>query len=219
MGYAARPGHDAQWSGVGTAHAAYLGDAAKGPSMNDNFLTMTGNVTADPVIRDGNSGPFATFRMASTPRRFDARSQMWVDGPTTFVSVIAFNALAANIGASINKGDPVVVHGRMRLTTWGDQERPVTSLEIQATTVGHNLAFGQAKFARVARVTGVLDPLSDPAVEAQRRALAAADAAAELDGPEFAVPSTTEPTETDAWTPFEATSDPETDDFLVRQAG
>lgn len=141
--------------------------------MNDSYLTVSGNVTADPILRTGSAGQqFVTFRVASTPRRFDGRTRQWVDGETTYLSVIAFNALAANVAASICRGQPVIVHGRVRARTWASETRQVTSLELQATSVGHNLVFGESRFEKVGREpVEPVDRLADPLVQGDLRAL------------------------------------------------
>lgn len=91
--------------------------------MNESYVTVIGNLTADLVLRTTKNGkPFATFRMASTPRRWDGREQAYVDGGTNFVSVVTFNALAANVVASLAKGQPAIVYGRLRVNTWSTAE-------------------------------------------------------------------------------------------------
>ena len=105
--------------------------------MNESYVTVIGNLTADPVLRTTKNGkPFATFRMASTPRRWDGREQAYVDGGTNFVSVVTFNALAANVVASLAKGQPAIVYGRLRVNTWSTAEgKNSTSVEIPPGTV------------------------------------------------------------------------------------
>ncbi|MBK8733436.1 MAG: single-stranded DNA-binding protein [Actinomycetales bacterium] len=40
--------------------------------MNGGYVTVVGNVTAEPVLRETKNGrPFATFQVASTARRYD----------------------------------------------------------------------------------------------------------------------------------------------------
>lgn len=156
---------------VGAAHAAYR--IGEGTEMNDSYMTVSGNVTADPILRTGTSGQqYVTFRLASTQRRFDARSRTWVDGETTYLSVIAFNALAVNIANSVSRGEPVLVQGRVRARTWGDEARQITSLELLASTVGHSLLFGVSRFTRQRREqTEPFDRLADPAVQGDLQAL------------------------------------------------
>jgi single-strand DNA-binding protein len=118
--------------------------------MYESYVTIVGNLTADPILRHTKDGrPFATFRVASTPRRWDGRSGGFVDGGTNFVSVAAFNALAANVVASCTKGQPVLVYGRLRINSWTTPEgRTASSVEIDAYHVGHDLSWGQAAFTK-----------------------------------------------------------------------
>ncbi len=60
--------------------------------------------------------------------------------------------LAKNVLASIKKGDPVVVVGRLRTSRWEDAEKGAQSrLTIEAIAVGHDLSGGVATFQRIAR--------------------------------------------------------------------
>ena len=227
---------------AGTAHAAYR--IGEGTEMNDSYMTVSGNVTADPILRTGTSGQqYVTFRLASTQRRFDARSRTWVDGETTYLSVIAFNALAVNIANSVTRGEPVLVQGRVRARTWGDEARQITSLELLASTVGHSLLFGVSRFTRQRREqTEPFDRMADPAVQGDLQALGEqtprpgelavvddADAPQAPEAPSTAAAQDAEGAdasrsedsagaETEAtWAAY--TGDPETDDYLVRRAG
>ncbi len=136
--------------------------------MNESYVTVIGNLTADPVLRTTKNGkPFATFRMASTPRRWDGREQAYVDGGTNFVSVVTFNALAANVVASLAKGQPAIVYGRLRVNTWSTAEgKNSTSVEIDAYHVGHDLTRGQSHFTKAARAQfDTTDRLASPEIQ------------------------------------------------------
>ncbi len=136
--------------------------------MNESYVTVIGNLTADPVLRTTKNGkPFATFRRASTPRRWDGREQAYVDGGTNFVSVVTFNALAANVVASLAKGQPAIVYGRLRVNTWSTAEgKNSTSVEIDAYHVGHDLTRGQSHFTKAARAQfDTTDRLASPEIQ------------------------------------------------------
>ncbi|MEO9153952.1 MAG: single-stranded DNA-binding protein [Lapillicoccus sp.] len=137
--------------------------------MNESYVTIVGNVVGDPQGRSTKAGkPFASFRVASTVRRWDAEQRRFVDGSTNFVSVVGFNALGGNIMSSLHKGDPVVVYGRLRVNQWvGSDGKNMTSVEIDAHGVGHDLTRGQSLFTRTERVQyDTNDRLADPAVQA-----------------------------------------------------
>ena len=57
---------------------------------------------------------------------------------------------AENVADSLAKGQPVVVHGRLRENRYEVDGQPRTSLEIDASTVGHDLSRGVARFRKVA---------------------------------------------------------------------
>lgn len=121
--------------------------------MNETFVTMSGYVVADPSSRmTRNDVPFATFRLASTPRRVDTRTGEYVNAGTSFVNVTAFRSLGVNVATCVRKGHPVVVHGRMRVNQWtGADGRSGTTVEIDALTVGFDMSKGASSFVRALR--------------------------------------------------------------------
>lgn len=117
--------------------------------MNETQVTMIGNAVEDPVMRFSRNGdPYVTLRLASTVRRRDQSGQ-YVDAGTNFVTVLAFRQLATNVTHSVRKGQPLVVNGRLRVNQWRSGERSGTSVEIDATSIGHDLSRGVASFNRV----------------------------------------------------------------------
>ncbi|QCU78298.1 single-stranded DNA-binding protein [Citricoccus sp. SGAir0253] len=112
-------------------------------------ITVRGFVATDPQTRVVQGGlSVGNFRLAATDRRFDRESNSWVDGRTNWFTVNMFRALALNAGASLEKGQPVVVTGRLRVRPWESGERSGTAVEIEAESIGHDLALGTADFSR-----------------------------------------------------------------------
>lgn len=148
--------------------------------MNESFVTVVGNVVADPIARPTKTGkPFASFRVASTTRRWDPEQRAFVDGSTNFVNVVAFNALGANVVASLEKGHPVIVYGRLRVNQWvTERGENRTSVEVDAYSVGHDLNRGQTTIARPERVQyDPNDRLADLNIQDAMEQQDAADAA------------------------------------------
>ncbi|PBC77391.1 single-strand DNA-binding protein [Streptomyces sp. TLI_235] len=115
--------------------------------MNETLVTIVGNVASTVTYAQTPAGvPVANFRMATTERRFDRGAGDWVDGETSWVTVVAWRWLATNLVSSVNKGDPVVVSGRLRVREWGEEDRRRTAVEIDARSVGHDLARGTSAF-------------------------------------------------------------------------
>lgn len=122
--------------------------------MNDTYVTIAGNAVEDPVRRTTSGGdPFVHFRLASTPRRRTASGD-YVDGDTSFVDVHAFRGLARNAAVSIAKGQPLVVHGRLRVREWTSGESRGTNVEIEAAHIGHDLRWGSAAFTKATPEVG-----------------------------------------------------------------
>ncbi len=59
-----------------------------------------------------------------------------------------WNRLARHVAASLQSGDPVVVHGRLVADVWERDGKPQTSWEVVATSVGHDLAHGTTAFTK-----------------------------------------------------------------------
>lgn len=131
--------------------------------------------TAKEVVGDGV--PFTSFRMATTPRYYDSRQGAWTDGHTEWITVKAFRDAAFNVAASIHKGEPVLVQGRLQTEEWVGKDGPRSGLVLDANAVGHDVTRGTAKFARRVNVSpggaggdrsdgeaeGVEDPWTVPA--------------------------------------------------------
>lgn len=126
--------------------------------MQEGTVTVVGTAVSETKHHTTAEGHHvARFRIAVQPRRFDRASGKWVDQPSSFMSVVSWRALADNVGASINKGDPVVVSGRLRVREWESNGRQGTDVEIDATAIGHDLTRGTATFERARRS---VDPAS-----------------------------------------------------------
>lgn len=119
--------------------------------MNDTYITLTGWVGSEVSLREVTGGAtVATFRVASTSRRF--RNNEWSDGNTTWYQVKAWRRLADHVAASVNRGEPVVVHGRLEADVWKKEDGSVsTQLVVTATSVGHDLSHGTGAFTKQGR--------------------------------------------------------------------
>jgi single-strand DNA-binding protein len=119
--------------------------------MNEAFVTFQGWVGNEVVHRDTPQGNVANFRVGSTPR-IRKRTGEWVDGPTSWFSVTCWRAFADNVRTSVRKGEPVLVHGRLRTDVWEreDGQSSVTYV-VDATYVGHDLSRGTAAFVKSVR--------------------------------------------------------------------
>jgi single-strand DNA-binding protein len=119
--------------------------------MNEAFVTFQGWVGNDVVHRETAQGNVANLRVGTTPR-IRKRNGDWVDGPTSWFSVTCWRTLADHVRDSVRKGDPVLVHGRLRTDVWEreDGQSSVTYV-VEATHLGHDLTRGTAVFVKAVR--------------------------------------------------------------------
>jgi single-strand DNA-binding protein len=142
--------------------------------MNETFVTVVGNLVDDPKLRTIEAGQdVAGFRIASTSRRFDRDSQSWIDSGQLFLAVSCWRALAGNAAASLRKGDPVVVTGKLTTRTYEKDGQTRSVCELEALAIGPDLARGTAVFRRSPR------PAEDTGSEAAAASAASAASADE----------------------------------------
>jgi len=117
--------------------------------MNATAITVVGNVVDEVVLRPTTSGlSRVSFRVASTQRRKDRDTGKWVDGNKLFVSVTFWREFAENVAASLRKGDPVVVCGRIFSRQYVKDETSHIIYEIEPESIGHDLNRGTAEFTK-----------------------------------------------------------------------
>ncbi|MCB5170296.1 single-stranded DNA-binding protein [Streptomyces bambusae] len=133
--------------------------------MNETLVTLVGHAATRVDFRETPTGPVARFRIAVRARYLDRQKQAWADGPTSFYTVWAKRALACNLAGSVSVGEPLVVHGRLRVRDEEAAEgRRRVSAEVDAVTVGHDLTRGTAAFRRMPRGDGTLTEAQKAAV-------------------------------------------------------
>ena len=121
---------------------------AYGANMTDN-ISITGLVATNPrniVTSEGLA--ISSFRVASAQRRFDRSAERWIDVDTNWYTITAFRQLGVNCAGSIEKGDRVIVTGRLRIREWENGERTGTTIDIEADAIGHDLSWGTTRFSR-----------------------------------------------------------------------
>src|SRR3954469_1158403 len=119
--------------------------------MFDTYVTAIGTVLHQPEKRvtTRSNAIVATFKVATHPRRYDPKSEQWVDAPSLRIRVNCWRRLAEHVATSVNVGDSVVVYGRISTREWKtEQGETRLSYEMDADNVGHDLSRGTATFIR-----------------------------------------------------------------------
>lgn len=126
-------------------------------------ITVTGIVATQPRhIVTGEGLAITSFRLASAQRVYDREAGEFIERDTNWFTVTAFRTLAVNAADSIGKGDRIIVAGSLRIRDWMSGERAGTTVEVEADSIGHDLAWGTTRFQRAAVAAAVA-----PEVEAQ----------------------------------------------------
>jgi single-strand DNA-binding protein len=122
-------------------------------------LTVVGWIGTEVRIHHESDGgvPFTTFRLGSTRRWFDKQAGVWKDAQTEWFNVKVWRTTAMNAARSLRKGDPVIVQGQLSTEEWVGADGPRTSLVLDASALGPNLAFGSSHFARTVSPTAATD--------------------------------------------------------------
>ncbi|HUN33532.1 MAG TPA: single-stranded DNA-binding protein [Trebonia sp.] len=118
--------------------------------MSVAAVTLTGYVALEPKLWFTKQAqvPVVNLRVGTTPRRMDASSGEWKDGPTSFFTINCWRKLALNVSASLHRGDPVIIRGQLRMRSWTDNGKARSTVEIEAESVGHDIAYGFSHFMR-----------------------------------------------------------------------
>ncbi|WP_161522180.1 single-stranded DNA-binding protein [Bifidobacterium aemilianum] len=113
------------------------------------MVTMSGFAGADPVSFGREGGPVAcSLRLGSTRSYYSSAEQEWREQPTTWITVKAFRGLAANILASVHKGDAVIAIGLLITEEWERDGAKRSRIVMEASGLGHDLNLGLTAFTR-----------------------------------------------------------------------
>ena len=114
------------------------------------FVTLVGYVAQEPNIRTTKTGKTVTdLRVGITPRYRDQATGEWRDAESSYFTVSCWDRLAHHVRASMHKGEPVLVRGKFKTSTFEDRDgRPRTETRITADIVGHDLSRGVANYIR-----------------------------------------------------------------------
>ena len=139
-------------------------------AYNETRVTICGNV-ASPVTHTkvGTGFSRAKFRLFSAERIWDQEDRSWSDGSRMFLTVSCWRMLADNAQASLNKGDPVVVTGRLTIREVELEGRSQPVVEIEATAIGPNLALCTAMPLRTRHASDAVEARAAPEIVAPRK--------------------------------------------------
>ncbi len=118
--------------------------------------TLIGNSTADIEIRYSQAGkPVGNLTVAVSDRKFDKKSNQWVDGDTWFARCVILGEMAEHAAASIPKGTRVVAVGKIAQREWQDRDgQKRVSVEVVVDEIGPSLRYATAQVTRTGGTAG-----------------------------------------------------------------
>ncbi|MBN9176276.1 MAG: single-stranded DNA-binding protein [Microbacterium sp.] len=141
-------------------------------------ISITGNLTSAPErIEVAGGVTMVRFGLASTERRLDGG--VWTDVHTNYYNVAVFRKLAEHAYRSLERGQRVIVVGKLKVRPWESNGRTGTSMDLEASSLGPDLMFGVATFTKTTRLAGQGEapaPEPEPEPEPSWAAPGAADA-------------------------------------------
>ncbi|MEU7925092.1 single-stranded DNA-binding protein [Micromonospora sp. NPDC049107] len=126
-------------------------------------FTFEGNLADEPELRFSPAGKaVCKLRVGHNTRRRTTAGE-WVNGPTMWVTVTCWEALAERVAESTKKGDTVIVDARDDLSVWAylnqSTEKPAGQLQVTAANVALSMRFAPAQSQRTAKpAAGADDP-------------------------------------------------------------
>ncbi len=158
--------------------------------MFETPFTVVGTIITDPILRRVGDQQVYKFRVASNSRRRTAEGK-WEPGNSLYVSVNCWgNKLVKGVGASLGKGDPVIVVGYVYTSEYEDREGVRrSSLEVRATAVGPDLARSIATIDRPRRTDANSDDAAETKDDQSEEAPEAGEADEAVDGKALPVPA------------------------------
>lgn len=98
--------------------------------------TLEGRVGNQPEIKFSKNGTAWVKVNVAVTERVKGDGGEWEDGATTWYSVTCWKSLAEQVAENIDKGDLVLVTGRMQMETWESDSGPRSQVAISADSLG-----------------------------------------------------------------------------------
>lgn len=116
----------------------------------ENQITVIGNLTKDPQIRYTNDGtPVTNVSVAVNRRTFNKMTNDWEDQLDGYFNGSIWRDHAANVAASLKKGDRVIMIGRLIQREYQDRDgNPRMSMDVMIDEIAPSLRWAQCQVTR-----------------------------------------------------------------------
>lgn len=137
------------------------------PMKQQATAWVSGNVAYSPEPGGEDPNFRARLRVLNNRRWLDRQTNEWKESEVNGTDVVCWGELAHNVVSSIQKGQPVVVYGRLEENSWVDQDGAShRRTRVVAEIVAHDLSRGTARFHRLNFNAATADPRGESATNA-----------------------------------------------------
>jgi single-strand DNA-binding protein len=105
---------------------------------NGSNVTLIGNLTTDPTLRQTTGGASVTQFSIAVSRSWKNKADQWEE-ETSYFDVVAWSELANNTCESLKKGNRVIVNGRLEQQTWTKNDEKRSKVVLIADDLGPSL--------------------------------------------------------------------------------
>ena len=99
-----------------------------------NQVTLMGNLTRDPELRQTPNGQNVCSFSLALNRSYKDKSGEWQEA-TDFVDVVAWGPLGERVAQYLTKGRPALISGRLQSSSWEQDGKKRSKLEVVAQDV------------------------------------------------------------------------------------
>jgi len=99
-----------------------------------NQVTLMGNLTRDPELRQTPNGQNVTSLSLALNRSYKDQSGEWQE-VTDYVDIVAWGPLAERVSQYLNKGSRCLVQGRLQSRSWEQEGQKRSKVEVLANDV------------------------------------------------------------------------------------
>lgn len=122
--------------------------------MASNNVTIIGNLVDDPELRFTPSGVALARLRIAVNRRWQDGNKEWQED-TSYFTGVCWRDQAENIAESLQKGQRIIVTGRLEQRSWETNEGEKRStVEISVDEIGPSLRWATASVTKTPRTGG-----------------------------------------------------------------
>ncbi len=99
-----------------------------------NQVTLMGNLTRDPELRQTPNGQSVCSFSLALNRSYKDKTGEWQEA-TDYVDIVAWGPLGERVAQYLTKGRPALVSGRLQSSSWEQDGKKRTKVEVVAQDV------------------------------------------------------------------------------------